>query len=421
MLLVMLGVGLLFLSGLCPQEQVEKNYLLSMDEIKVEYPIYHIIRYDWGSYHLDDWTEIIILSLSTYMDVKNNPSSVLKNAYPLEDDFTFDSARASVENHEEADVFYVRYWHGFRMYVRAMLSVMDLGTMRTFLIWGYFLLMAAATLMLGFQTRSYWPPMLFMVGILFVNPSIASVLFQYSVCFYIAFIGMLFVPYWLKHPERAPMGFMILGMATMFFDFYTTPLLTVGFPLLGILICQGYSKNPPTAKAMLLQSLKLIGVWFVSYVGMWITKLVITSIFTDQNAFASAWGSAAARLGIVKDAEFMFRYDKFAAIISAFKHLFDWPMLYAFGVLAVIAGIVMVLLRAKKREWYARGAVMLVVAFLPILWIMVGTQPMIMHAHYQYRILAVTMLGGMYFWLMAVDRNRLPDVKSLNAVEGQEK
>jgi hypothetical protein len=46
---------------------------------------------------------------------------------------------------------------------------------------------------------------------------------------------------------------------------------------------------------------------------------------------------------------------------------------------------------------------------------------MIMHAHFQYRILAVTMLGGMYFWLMAVDRNRLPDIKSLNAPEAQEK
>jgi hypothetical protein len=51
---------------------------------------------------------------------------------------------------------------------------------------------------------------------------------------------------------------------------------------------------------------------------------------------------------------------------------------------------------------------------------LVGTQPMFMHAHFQYRILAITMLGGMYFWLMAVDRNRLPDVKSLKQSDLQE-
>ena len=54
---------------------------------------------------------------------------------------------------------------------------------------------------------------------------------------------------------------------------------------------------------------------------------------------------------------------------------------------------------------------MLCIAMLPIVWTLVATQPMIMHAHFQYRILAVTMLGGMYFWLMSVDRSRLPDIR----------
>ena len=410
-LLVMLGVGLLFLAGLCPQDKVEENYLLSIDELEPEYYNHHILRQKWGSYSLDDWTEVIILSLSTYMDVKNSPGSVLKNAYPLEDDFTLEDARKTVENHEPADVFYTRYWHGFRIYVRALLSVMDYGSMRSFLMWGFFLLMSAATLMLAFQTRSAWPPMLFTAGILFVNPVVAHALFQYSVCFYLAFIGMLFVPRWLKHPDEAPMGFMILGMATMFFDFYTTPLLTVGLPLLALLICQCYSKDPPRAKAMLLQTLKLFGVWFASYVLMWIAKLTITTVFTDQNAFASAWEASQSRLGIVKEEEFLFRYDKLATIISAFKHLFDWPMLYTFLGIALVALAVLFVLRTRDRAWYARGAVMLLVASIPIIWILVGTQPMYMHAHYQYRILAMTMLGGMYFCLLSIDRSRLPDVR----------
>jgi hypothetical protein len=409
-LLVMLGVGMLFLSGLCPQDKIEKNYLISIDELAPEYQNHHILRQKWGSYSLDDWTEVIILSLSTYMNVKDSPDSVLKNAYPLEDDFTLKDARDTVANNEPADVFYVRYWHGFRIYVRALLSVMDYGTMRTLIMWVFFLLMGAVSVMLAFQTRSAWPPMLFTAGILFVNPVVASALFQYSVCFVIAFIGMLFVPKWIKRPESAMMGFMILGMATQFFDFYTAPLLTLGLPLLGWLICLACAKEPVPAKKMLMLSLKALAVWFAAYASMWIVKLAITTIFTDQNAFASAWGATIERVGIVKAPEYLFRYDKPAAIMSAFKHLFDWPMLAIFAVVVLAAVIVMIVLRTDKKS-YMRGLVMLAVAMLPILWTLVATQPMIMHAHFQYRILAVTMLGGMYFWFLSVDRSRLPDMR----------
>ncbi len=156
---------------------------------------------------------------------------------------------------------------------------------------------------------------------------------------------------------------MILGMATMFFDFYTTPLLTLGLPLLGLLICQSYSKNPPTAKAMLMQSLKLMGIWFVSYFMMWITKLVLTSVFTDQNAFASAWG--AARIGSrVKDARSCSAMIKLAAIISAFKHLFTGRCsMRSAG--SCSRGIVMILLRTQAGVVCAR-AVMQLLRLLPI-------------------------------------------------------
>ena len=55
-LLVAFAVGLLFACGLVPQEQVEKNYLLSMEELKPEWQNFNIIRQKWGSYSLDNWT-----------------------------------------------------------------------------------------------------------------------------------------------------------------------------------------------------------------------------------------------------------------------------------------------------------------------------------------------------------------------------
>ena len=409
-LLVAFAVGLLFLCGLAPQEQVEKNYLLSMEELKPEWSYFNIIRQKWGSYALDNWTEVIILSLSTYMDVRTTPSSVLKNSYPLEDDFTYSDAVNSVKNHEAGDVFYPRYWHGFRTYVRVLLSVMDYGTMRTLIMWAFFLLMGLCTLMLGFQTRSVWPPMLFVAAILFINPVIVSALFQYSGCFIVAFTGILFVPMILKKPARAPMLFMVLGMTTQYIDFYTAPLVTLGLPLLCWLICLCYTKPEVRAKEMLLLSLKSMLVWFAAYFAMWIAKLALSSIFTDQNAFGSAWEALSTHIGITKPEGSEQLYDKGIALISAFRHLFDWPMLYISAGIALTAVISAAVLRTNRHAYY-RALVMLAISLLPILWTLVATEPMMKCMHFQYRILAVTMLGGFYFWLMSVDRARLPDFR----------
>ena len=409
LLLVAFAVGLLFACGLVPQEQVEKNYLLSMEELKPEWQNFNIIRQKWGSYSLDSWTEVIILSLSTYMDVRSSPDSVLKNSYPLEDDFTFSDAVNTVKNHEKADVFYPRYWHGFRTYVRALLSVMDYGTMRTLIMWTFFLLMGLCTLMLGFQTRSVWPPMLFVAAILFINPVIVSALFQYSGCFIVAFIGILFVPMLLKKPERAPMLFMILGMTTQFIDFYTAPLVTFGLPMLSWLICLSYSKPEMRAKEMLWLTLKSAATWFAAYFFMWIAKLALSSIFTDQDAFGTAWEALATHIGVTKPAGTEALYDKVGVLIAAFKHLFDWPMLFISAGVAVIAVIKMAVSRTDKHS-YARALVMLFIAFFPIFWTLVATEPMYKCMHFQYRILAVTMLGGFYFWLMSVNRKKLPDM-----------
>lgn len=408
-MLVSFGVGLLFLCGLAPQEQVEKNYLLSLDEIEPEWNNFNIIRRKWGSYSLDVWTEVIILSLSTYMDVKSSPESVLKNSYPLEDDFTFQDARDTVKNHEQADVFYVRYWHGFRTYVRALLSVMDYGTMRTMIMWTFFLLMGLCTLMLGFQTRSVWPPMLFTAAILFINPVIVSALFQYSGCFIVAFIGILFVPMLMKKPARAPMLFMILGMTTQYIDFYTAPLVTFGLPMLCWLICISYAKPQVRAKEMLLTTLKCMAIWFAAYFAMWIAKLLLSSAFTNQDAFGTAWNALATHIGVTKPEGTEILYDKPTVIIAAFKHLFDWPMLFISAGIGLVAAIYMLFSRTDKHS-YARALVMLAISFLPILWTLVATEPMYKGMHFQYRILAITMLGGFYFWLMCVKRDRLPDL-----------
>ncbi|MPN01488.1 hypothetical protein SDC9_148697 [bioreactor metagenome] len=111
-------------------------------------------------------------------------------------------------------------------------------------------------------------------------------------------------------------------------------------------------------------------------------------------------------------------YDKGFVLVAAFKHLFDWPMLYLSAGVAVLAAGYMAIFRTDKHS-YLRALVMLAVSITPILWTLVATEPMYKCMHFQYRILAVTMLGGFYFWLMSVKRERLPDIRLSEVTEAE--
>ena len=50
----------------------------------------------------------------------------------------------------------------------------------------------------------------------------------------------------------------------------------------------------------------------------------------------------------------LFRYDKVEAILSPFRHLFDWPMLVIFAVILLVAGVMMLLLPHEEGLLRAR-------------------------------------------------------------------
>ena len=93
-------------------------------------------------------------------------------------------------------------------------------------------------------------------------------------------------------PAKAPFIFALFGIATQFFDFYTTPLITYAIPVLLLLLCKEYSS------CRWLTLIKTAAAWAYGYVSMWIVKLAATTLFTDTNGFADGFSSLSRRLNI---------------------------------------------------------------------------------------------------------------------------
>ena len=108
------------------------------------------------------------------------------------------------------------------------------------------------------------------------------------------FAAMLLSPAVHKRPKWEGLFFMEVGLLTMYFDFYTAPLITLGFPMVYLYALGLKEGDAPSVKRLGRDT----ALWFGGYVSMWMAKLVLTSLLTQVNAVANGWNALMGRLGV---------------------------------------------------------------------------------------------------------------------------
>jgi len=137
--------------------------------------------------------------------------------------------------------------------------------------------------------------------------------------------------------------------------------------------------------------------WMAAYLAMWLAKLALTAVLSNENAFIDAfdrvraWVFEPAAGGSVAS---MIPLALFYCAIN----LVDLVPLVLEG--AMLIGYVVRILRKhpQKRVWREQ-LVYLLVALLPLLWIAAAAKPAYDHMYFQYRGLGVTLYAGILFLL----------------------
>lgn len=392
---VFAAVALLLLAASLPQKPIDQNVLESVDLLLGEGE-YHSMGGAERTAWLDNYTDALILSESKGTSI-DQPRSIFSNPMymcgfgdgPVEDLWYYAYSKEPV-----ARGTYSRYWMGFRAPMRLALSFLNYYQIRRVLSVLFFGLFTAVvcSLMKHINQKT---AMLFALSIISVRPQVICICLQYSCCFLIAFLAMLAVPRLVRRPEYWGLFFMELGIATMYFDFYTTPIITLGLPLVYLYLLSRKEGSPIRGKKVVQYTLN----WFLGYIGMWISKLILTTVFTKENAFLTAWKSVSVRLGIQEDRGADARYNP----IQALEHI--WEAVTSDGagekiawmiIGAVLVVIVVLSFRKKLRlSDFTRHMPLLFVAALPIIWFMVAAQPIAIHSFFQYRSVV------MIYWSLA--------------------
>lgn len=391
-LVVVICCSALFLSGLLPQSRIRRTMQTSAVQRLDEGLMPQYVNRSMPSFAADGNTETIILVSTLLMDTTKRPESILTNPLysgPDPNEALLDAAINDVE----PSGTYVRYWQGFRAPLRLLFMAFNYEEIRALIYLAFYALLIAATLSIASHISTI-AAVAFALSAAAMNITVISLSVQHSVCFLLSFVFILFMLRWYRKKETSPaLPFIVFGMLTQFFDFYTSPLLTFCYPFLMLWLLEKKAEDISMKRSFRLFLICLLS-WFVGYVGMWLVKLALVTVFTSINGFENGFGSFASRIGIRKSAKIATSYSPIMAIIYSLRSLVGTIKLGIAGVaLVALAAILLTIQLIRKGQftlWLHNNAFLIWMSFIPFVWFSITASPTYLHAYFQYRTLAVT-------------------------------
>ncbi|MCK5129856.1 MAG: hypothetical protein KAQ68_08395 [Clostridiales bacterium] len=294
-------------------------------------------------------------------------------------------------------VYYSRYWHGYRIWLKPLLIFFDYLQIRLFNMYIFYILFMLCCIYL-YKKVSLKLSLAFAISIVMLNIVLVPMNLMFSCVFIISFIGCILA---IKTHESIPKSigllFFALGSATMFFDFYSYPFLTLGFPLVCLLSIK--LKDESSLKNMFKFSLICILTWVLGYLLTWLANFGLSTLVLGGTDATTTWNilkyrlqKGNASLGIF-NAIWQFIVQGYKAIQISLSELLIEPHGSVLTAIASISVILFVFFREKSIR-YKKILGFLPIFIVPMLWYAIASKPAIQHVYFQYR--------GMGLWVMII-------------------
>ena len=402
---VILAVVLLAITAHLPQTLIDANVEHSAQIMILEGAYLDTLDHTWAG-RLDNWTDALMLMESKAM-TSDDMATILVN--PL-----FDYGKGTpVDNlyeyvKDDAPVSsggYVRYWMGFRVILRLLLVFFNYYQIKRYVAFMFFVLFSVLLCIICKKIGSK-EGIVFAISVILIRPYVVCYSLQFSCCFLIAFAAMFLVLWVDRYEKWEKVYFMEVGMITMYFDFYTTPIITLGMPLIFLYLLRNARGKITCAKQILSDS----AAWFVGYGFMWIAKLVLTTIFTSNNALENGFNSMRGWLLVNENGQNVGIWN----VVEAYKNIAMSVFSDKEGFITGLLIIVVLLVRIVRLVcngticWskMLQNKCILLITLMPIIWFAVAARPTAGHFWFQYRGIVVSYWGIFSLLLIAFKTNK---------------
>lgn len=291
---------------------------------------------------------------------------------------------------------YERYWHGYEVILSPLFLIFNYSDLIVIngmlqILLCYLVLRECQKCKKRFLTIAF-------VGLWIVTMQpVIMLCLDYSVCFYLYMAATLLLLNCPGIRTYYEVFFLVIGMATVYFDFLTWPVITLGVPLIVYLSLEEDKKY----KKLVVSSC----MWGLGYVGLWMEKWIFGSLILSDNIFKDAVRNLLYRSSSKLDEmEFTWIDVLLRNIAVWFKPAY---MLLLAGVIAVI--VVKAITMKKRCVEITKNNMLpiLFVAVFPIVWICLSKNHAYEHYWMTWRDLGVTVFAGICCVAMMFE-NRQP-------------
>ena len=228
---------------------------------------------------VDNWADCYSLLIASY-DGDETPFEKASGAYFYSgcyNPYDWITGRTDSSQSPAEKVSYSRYWHGYLLILRPLMSFLNLNGIR--LLNMVYIAVLVIMLLIVLQRnipKSVFP---FLFTLYLLAPSAVGKCLEYSGVFYIMlFMSLAIAGDWKYVSDRAGIRYLFLagGILTAYVDFLTAPTLTLSIPL--VFLC--LRKKGETDLVSLVFS--CIIYWGIGYAGMWAGKWIIAFFFQHR-------------------------------------------------------------------------------------------------------------------------------------------
>lgn len=287
--MILAGYLLLVLAYLLPVDLMEKNMIRSIGRLRQEGISNNLIE-GYDTTRLDNYTEALTFNSAIY---PGKESVFLKAAAVYQ--ITYDTGnyydallRYADGDHNYTVGSYARDWHGYLVYIKPLLLIMDYNGICFFnLIVQLILIVLIIIFMFKNMIHRYISA--YLLFLMFVGFPFVAHSMEYSALFTVTNIIILCVLALndlFDANKSFSLIFMVTGAVVSYIDVLTYPIVTLGVPLV---FC--FLMNEKTVQSMKKTVLFIIEQsiwWLTGYAGMWGGKWLIASIVTKDNVLKEA-------------------------------------------------------------------------------------------------------------------------------------
>ena len=414
-LMTLIFVGFLVLSNLIPKESLQKNIQASAREVEELEIADDATPQMYAQYKMDYYTDSVMLNAAYFTDT-DHPliAAIACRLYGGGIAHLNDVA----DNPQISPTYaYSRYWHGYLIVLRPLLLIFDyiqIGVLNTYIFFALLFL----NLIMVYKKIGGWFSAIFLFTAVSLNIIVLSINMQLFTVFALTFIAIPAV-LWIYEKNRDWLKylFMLIGMCTMYFDFYTYPIMTFGLPMIVLLLIQEKAKD--MERKPIRQVLVLFAFWALGYLVTWLIKIGLVCVVLGQSEVQAAGDSLASRISRIIPAATYAKLTSGLASIApgvSVDRLPLWvislclvlkPMLtpaFIIGFCAIVmVSIILRIIRKKAEKSGKTVWALLMVAALPLVWYVVAVNPTIIHFYFQYRGIGVTLLGVLSALMIRID------------------